>query len=115
MNKKYIYIKEASPFGSLENNQEKKDDLLASQNHPQPSSSVATLACTEGNSIEQEAIEFAEFVGSKKVFYCLHANGQRLWNSMVGGDRYTTEELYKKFYATKSKNAITNETKSHGK
>jgi hypothetical protein len=52
MNKKYIYIKEASPFGSLENNQEKKDDLVASQNHPQPSSSVATLACTEGNSIE---------------------------------------------------------------
>jgi hypothetical protein len=54
MNKKYNYIKEASPFGSLENNQEKKDDLVASQNHPQPLDSVATLACTEGNSIEQE-------------------------------------------------------------
>jgi hypothetical protein len=34
---------------------EKKDDLVASQNHPQPLDSVATLACTEGNSIEQEA------------------------------------------------------------
>jgi hypothetical protein len=45
--------------------EKKGDDLVASQNHPQPESSVATLACTVGNSIEQGNKLIAEFIGLK--------------------------------------------------
>jgi hypothetical protein len=55
----FPYCDDAGPFKlvTVRKNHWKKvrpEDLLASQNHPQPSSSLATLACTEGNSIEHE-------------------------------------------------------------
>jgi hypothetical protein len=47
---------------------EKKDDLVASQNHPQPLDSVATLACTDSNSIEQWIKDVINGVGGFKDY-----------------------------------------------